>query len=143
MKAAIPLFGDDVSPRFGCSGRFLVASIEENRVQARNEEAVTHLDPWKFPEFLASQGVTQVICGGVHRRFQMELERLGIKVIWGVIGPAEEALAAFLNGTLKSNQFVCGDFRKRRGRGHGHQGPGHKNPPGRGGRRGGGYRRNG
>lgn len=139
MKLAIPIFRDEVSPRFGCSARFLVALVEENQVQSRTEEDVSHLAPWQFPDFLASLGVSQVICGGVNQRFQVEMERLGMEVIWGVIGPAEKALAAFLDGTLKRDQFVCGGPRGRRGRGQGRSqsGGGPQASPGRGRRRGG------
>ncbi len=145
MKLAIPLFRDEVSPRFGCSARFLVALVEENQVESRKEEDVTHLSPWQFPEFLASQGVSHVICGGVNQRFQVEMQRLGMEVIWGVIGTADEALAAFLNGTLKRDQFVCGESRGHRGRGQGRSqaGGGPQGSPGRGRRRGGRGRFNG
>jgi hypothetical protein len=40
-----------------------------------------------------------------------EIERVGIKVYWGVIGLAAQALAALIDGTLHSDQFVARDAR--------------------------------
>lgn len=137
MQVAIPLFGDEVSPRFGCSTQFLVATVQGNGAEREEVKDVNRLAPWQFPEFLASLGVATVICGGVHRRFQEEMERRGIEVIWGVIGPASEALAAFLNGTLQRDQFVCRGRHGRRGHGWGQgQGGGPPSLPGGSGRRG-------
>jgi predicted Fe-Mo cluster-binding NifX family protein len=134
MRVAIPLFDDEVSPRFGVSGRFLVATIDDRHVQAQAVEDVSHICPQDFPEFLSSLGVAKVICGGVHRRFRDELERRGIEVIWGVIGSAAEALSAYLGGRLQCDQFVCGESSGRHQCGHGRR-HGHEPSPVRGGRR--------
>ena len=133
MKVAIPLFGDEVSPRFGYSRQFLIASIEDGRLGPQEVQEVGHLAPWQLVAFLTSLGVAKVICGGVHPRFQEEMDRCGIEVIWGVIGPAAEALSALAKGTLRSDQFVCpGRHRRGFGRGRGRSGG-----PGGGGGRGG------
>jgi len=115
MKVAIPLFRDDVSPRFGCSEAFLVASIEDGQVKSREVKDVSQLPARQLTDSLASWGVAKVICGGVHHRFQQEMEQRGIEVIWGVIGTASDALEALIQGTLRRDQFVC---RGRPGRGH-------------------------
>lgn len=117
MRVAIPLFGDEVSPRFGCSTQFLLATLDGNRVQNEELEDVGHLAPWQFADYLASRQVAAVICGGVHRHFQDELERRGMEVIWGVIGPAADALVAMASGTLRRDQFLCPGRHGRGGRG--------------------------
>ena len=137
MKVAVPLFRDEVSPRFGCSAQFLVATVEEGGVWAQEVKDVSHLAPWQLSEFLASLGVTKVICGGVHRRFQEELARCGIEIIWGVIGPAADALEALRAGTLRTDQFICPGWRGGRGggrgQGRGRGGRGRGGPAGQGG----------
>lgn len=136
MRVAIPLFGEEVSPRFGCATQFLVATIQGDSAPEEEVKDVSRLAPWQFAEFLASVGVAKVICGGVHRRFQEELEHRGIEVVWGVIGPAALALAAFLDGTLRRDQFVCRGRHGWRGRGWGGgRGPGPPRFPGEAGRR--------
>jgi len=130
MKIAVFLFGQEVSPRFGCSGQVLVASVQDGGLASQQVTDVSCLAPWQLPDFLASLGVEKVVCGGIHRRHQMELERRGIEVIWGVIGPASQAVAALLDGTLRSDQFVCPS--RGRGRGWRHRGPRARRPGGRG-----------
>jgi predicted Fe-Mo cluster-binding NifX family protein len=121
VKIAIPLFGNEVSPRFGCCQQFMIADAEQDEIRQTTVVDTTSLPPWQLPEFLAERQVSRIICGGIHRQFQSRLEDCGIEVTWGVIGPAEDALHAFLGGNLKSDQFVCpgrqGPRRRRRRRG--------------------------
>lgn len=119
MKVAVPLFNQEVSPRFGCSSHVLLADVESAGVQAERVEDLSHLPPWQWASYLAQQGVTTVICGGIHQRFQEAFATVGIQVIWGVIGPAADALAALRQGTLQPNQFVCPGRHGRRGQGRG------------------------
>lgn len=128
MRVAIALFGDEVSPRFGSSARFMLATIEDDRVQTQEVKDVSDICPHDFPEFLSALGVAKLICGGVHRRFRDELERRGIEVIWGVIGSAAEALTAYLGGRLQCDQFVCNESSERHRCGHGRQRDGEASP---------------
>jgi predicted Fe-Mo cluster-binding NifX family protein len=120
VRIAIPLFGQDVSPRFGCCRQFMIADVEQNQLKHTEVIDTTYLAPWQLPEFLTEQRVSRVICGGIHRQFQSQIENRNIEVIWGVIGPAQEALNASLAGKLRSDQFVCpgrwGAPRRRRRR---------------------------
>jgi predicted Fe-Mo cluster-binding NifX family protein len=112
MLVAIPLFGDEVSPRFGWCAEVLLATVNDGQVQQQEVRDVRHLAPCQLPEFLQTLAVEKVICGGVSRRFQEEMQHRGMEVTWGVIGTASDALAALTKGTLQRDQFVC---RGRRG----------------------------
>jgi predicted Fe-Mo cluster-binding NifX family protein len=120
MLVAIPLFGDEVSPRFGWCAEVLLASVDDGQVQQQEVRDVRHLAPCQLPEFLQLLAVEKVICGGVSQSFQKEMERRGMEVIWGVIGTACDALAALMKGTLQPDQFVCPGRRggTRRGGGY-------------------------
>jgi len=124
VRVAVPLFGEDVSPRFGYSTQVLIATIDESGIQTEGIRDISGLAPWQLPEFLVSLGVAKLICGGMHWRFQEEMQRRGIEVIWGVIGPAADALAAYQAGTLQSDQFLCRGRHGPGGRGRGRRGPG-------------------
>jgi predicted Fe-Mo cluster-binding NifX family protein len=124
MKVAVPVFGEEVSPRFGCSTHAVIAIVDQDGVRVEGQQDLSQAPPWQWPELFASLGVTKVICGGVHPRFQQAMHALGIDVIWGVIGPAAEALVALQDGRLRSDQFLGRGGRRhrhgRRGRmGHG------------------------
>jgi predicted Fe-Mo cluster-binding NifX family protein len=117
MRVAIPLSGDDISPRFGSNAQFRVATVANGHVQSEEVRDTGNLCPHEFPEFLSSLGVGKVICGGIHRRFRDALEQRGIEVTWGVFGSAADALRAFREGTLRRDQFVCREHPGRHGRG--------------------------
>ena len=123
MKVAVPVFGEEISPRFGCSTHMLIATIEQREICIEDHRDLSQLPPWRWPDLLASLGVTTVVCGGMHRHFQEAIEQHGIQVIWGVIGPASDALVALQKGTLQNDQFIC------RGR-HRHRRGGWRGPPG-------------
>ncbi len=106
MRVAVAVFGSDVSPRFGCSGKFLVASIEDGQIQDEQIVEAENMTCSQLPDFLASLGVSEMICGGIERPVQEEIESRGIEVIWGIIGPTAEALSALVKGTLRQSQFV-------------------------------------
>ena len=118
MRVAVPLFGDEVSPRFGYSTELLVATVGEDGIRSEEVKDIAGLAPWQVIEDLSSSGVVKVICGGVQRHLQSEMEGRGMEVIWGVIGPAADALVALRDGTLRRDQFICRG-RQRRHRGHG------------------------
>jgi predicted Fe-Mo cluster-binding NifX family protein len=117
MKIAVPLFGEEVSPRFGFSTQLLVANIDEAGVQVEGIQELANMRPWQWPDYLATLGIEKLICGGMHPRFQVEMQRRGIEVIWGVIGPVADALEALRDGTLQRDQFLRRGRRGRRGRG--------------------------
>ena len=115
MKVAIPLFGDEVSPRFGCSAKLLMADVENGRVLSQSPLDVSEMGGCGLAGFLNDSRVEVVICGGIHQRHRDELESGGLRVIWGVIGRASEALEAFAAGNLKPDQFIRAGGRRRRG----------------------------
>ena len=109
------VFGEEFSAHLSSGGgvhngyllrRLLVASIEGGQIQDKQTVEAENMTCSQLPGFLASLGVSKMICGGIERPVQQEIESRGIEVIWGVIGPAAEALWALVKGTLHENQFV-------------------------------------
>lgn len=123
MWIAVPTFRDEVSPRFGCSPQLLLVQVEDGQVVCREFIDWSSMPPPDRPAFVASRGACKVICGGLHERFSSRMQALGIEVIYGVIGSADEAIEACLAGRLVSNQRICmqghrrGGRRRRRGSG--------------------------
>jgi len=106
MRVAVPLYGDLVSPRFGAKVTLLVALIEDGQILERQTVEALNRAPNQLPDLLSSLAVAKVICGGIQHELHRAIERRGIEVIWGVIGPASDALADLLAGSLHCDQFV-------------------------------------
>jgi predicted Fe-Mo cluster-binding NifX family protein len=92
---AIALFGDEVSPRFCYAENVLVVCLANGREQKR--QVLSLGEPW-LPRRLAQlsdMGVRTLLCGAFNRAFLPNAERLGIRVITGISGKAENALASY------------------------------------------------
>jgi predicted Fe-Mo cluster-binding NifX family protein len=123
MIVAVPLFRNEVSPRFGHATEVALAQVENGEVGEVRRIALPGRGGRQVYATLVSMKPAVVICGGIHQSWQGMIEMQGITVIWGVIGEAEDAIRSYAAGSLRNNQFVCpgrragmGKGRRRRGK---------------------------
>ena len=117
MKLAIMLYGTRVAPRFGYSQAALIVELQGKREVGRETFGVGAHYPEQIPEYLGKAGVEVVISGGMNHHFQRLFRLLGIRVIWGIIGEAEDVVAAFRAGCLTPGMGCCPRRVRRRFRG--------------------------
>jgi len=98
MRVAIPTFGVEVSPRFCCAREALIVEVVGGRETARATVALGETCNPDRLHLLQGRGVSLLVCGGFNRRFLPEAEHAGIHVIWGVMGPVEEAVLELTAG---------------------------------------------
>ena len=72
--------------------------------------------------FLAQNGAEVLICGGIGGGAQMALREAGIRLFGGVTGSADEAVKAFLAGTLGYDPDVHCDHHGEHHGSCGHEG---------------------
>ena len=113
MKIAIPIFESRVSPRFDFSPEIWVVEVERGKVVGQEKFSTANLSLPQRLEQLTSNGVDEVICGGIDGFCQSQLGSRGIDVVQDVIGDAEIVFDLFMKGRLRSG-FCC---ERRRGRG--------------------------
>lgn len=102
---AIPLFGEEVAPRFCFAREFLLAELAEGGVVRRERMDMADLDWPERLERLAEAGVTVVLCAGIGRRFVPSAEVRGIQVVNCLSGRAEDLIEAYSNGNLEDFRF--------------------------------------
>lgn len=109
---AIALFGEEVSPRFCFAEKALVLSLVQGRETWRH--VISLGEPWLAGRIarLATMGVRTLLCGAFNRAYLPSAEHLGIRVVTGVSGNAEEALAKFRREELAEVR-ACGRRRRR------------------------------
>jgi predicted Fe-Mo cluster-binding NifX family protein len=107
MLVAIPLFGDEVSPRFEYATEVMIADISSGKVSSLRRLSVPAQGGMEVYSLILSAAPETVVCGGIYPRWQRMFEHKKIAVLWGVIGRAEDALKSYAAGELSSNQFVC------------------------------------
>ena len=114
MKVAIMLYGTRVSPRFGYSQGAMVVEVSGHQeIRSKTLETQDYY-PEQIPMVLSKEGVEVVISGGMNNYFQDLFRSHGIQVIWGIIGEANDALAAFRNGQLTPGMGCCPEGRRPR-----------------------------
>ncbi len=108
MKIAVPLEGDLVAEHFGHAPLFAIYEPRSEGVEKRLFPPPPH-EPGVIPRWLASLGVTHILCGQMGMRALMFFEEFGITVVSGVPPvPADEAVAEFLAGRLRVEPRICG-----------------------------------
>ena len=110
MRYAIPVSGDIVSPHFGHCEHFALIDVDESRKEIIRKELVPSPghQPGLLPEWLAEQGVTFVIAGGMGSRAQNLFEQNHIGVIIGSMETdPEKAVLGYLDGKLATSENIC------------------------------------
>ncbi|MGC8720231.1 MAG: NifB/NifX family molybdenum-iron cluster-binding protein [Thermodesulforhabdaceae bacterium] len=118
MRIAVPVANDRISMHFGHCERFAFFDVDHQngRIVNREEVPAPPHQPGFLPPWMAERKVDLILAGGMGPRAQGLFAQYGIKVITGVpaIDP-EEAVHAYLLGTLQTGVNVCDH-----GHGHGH-----------------------
>lgn len=114
MKVAIPINGDRIAPRLPLAKEVIIVEFQGKREMGRDKVNISLLHPIEIPDFLASQGVTQVIAGGVDWHLQEMLRLNNINLTWGIMGDVDEVLAFYLRKGLQDGMGPCPPRRSRR-----------------------------
>ena len=110
MRYAIPVSGGIVSPHFGHCEYFALIDVDEQAKKILKKELVPSPghQPGLLPEWLADQGVSFVIAGGMGSRAQSLFQQNRVGVILGVLeSDPEKAVLGHLNGQLATGDNIC------------------------------------
>jgi len=110
MRYAVPVSGGVVSPHFGHCEHFALIDVDvDNKEIIRNELVPSpgH-QPGLLPQWLAEQGATFVIAGGMGSRALSLFQQNRIGVIVGTMeNDPEKAVLNHLNGQLATGDNIC------------------------------------
>jgi uncharacterized metal-binding protein/predicted Fe-Mo cluster-binding NifX family protein len=108
MKAAIPLYGNRVSPRFGYSRAMLVVDILDGQPA---EERIVNTEQGSDAQWLdrlVALGVDVFVCGAADAAFLEKGKRLGIRVVSDVAGEIDQVLTGLIGGNLQAGYGTYG-----------------------------------
>lgn len=93
---------------FGHCSTFALVDVENNAIASTSEVVPPPHQPGLLPPWLAEQGVTLVIAGGMGSRAQAIFSSNGIQVVTGASGstPAE-IVNSYITGTLETGTNTC------------------------------------
>jgi len=98
MIIALACEEDRIAGRFAATRSFAIYEVDFGKV---GEPTVAAPDGGTHAVFLRGYDVDLVICGRIGRTAQQNLLEEGIKFFGGVSGRADQALSAYLDGTLE------------------------------------------
>lgn len=103
MKIAVTYEKGEIFQHFGHTEQFKVYEIVDGKVAETSVLDTNGTGHGALAIFLIAHGVDTLICGGIGGGAQTALNRAGVKFFGGVSGSADEAVAAYLAGTLEYN----------------------------------------
>ena len=103
---AVPLHGNEVAPRFCSADEFMIAEVDGERI-CHVQRLTIPQEAWpRRLERLSTAGVRILLCGGFNRSFLPVAEGLGMRVISGLAGKADQVIEAFLRDEFEQFRFV-------------------------------------
>ena len=118
MKIAVTYENGQIYQHFGHCENFKVYTVEDGKVIDAKVENAAGSGHGALAGFLKEMDVEVLICGGIGGGAQMALAQAGIQLYGGVMGEADAAVTALLEGNLAYNENVqC----NHHGHGHGHE----------------------
>lgn len=103
-KLMIPLYYDDVAPRFDLATevRMIFIEDEDGTPVIKDDKVVVLSNPSgeTLCRLVLADAVTAVICAGIDEEYFQFLEWKKVSVMDGVSGPSDQVLARYLEGSL-------------------------------------------
>jgi len=107
-KVAVPVAEGILSSHFGHCEHFLFATVEEGKITGMEKLIPPPHEPGVIPNWLAEQGATVVLVGGMGERAQQILESRGVAVICGIQpGNPVEIVNQYLSQNLTVGGNAC------------------------------------
>ena len=110
MRYAVPVSNGRLAAHFGHCEHFAFIDVDETTKAIVNKELVASPEhqPGLLPVWLADEGVSTVIAGGMGSRAQALFRENRIQVIIGVLGhDPEQIVLDYIRGTLATGDNVC------------------------------------
>ncbi len=106
MKIAATYENGEIFGHFGHTEQFKIYSVEDGVITSSSVIPTNGSGHGALADFLISQGVDTLICGGIGGGAQTALAEAGIKLFGGVKGSADKAVNDLLSGCLSFDVHV-------------------------------------
>jgi len=110
MRVAVPVTDDKVAAHFGHCSHFALFDIDEATKAIVKRELIPSPghQPGLLPAWLAEEGVSVVIAGGMGSRAQAIFNENRIEVVVGVLSDdPQKAVLDYLKGELATGDNIC------------------------------------
>lgn len=109
-KILIPLYENEVAPRFDLATEVLVVhidrSVDENPRATEKVVVLSEASPEELCRLIIADGMDAVICSAIEEEYHQYLTWKKVAVFDNVLGPVDKVLAYFLEGRLESGTIL-------------------------------------
>jgi predicted Fe-Mo cluster-binding NifX family protein len=106
-KILIPLYENDVAPRFDLATEVLIVShVEKTGSGDKRMVVLPRASADQLCHLIITEGVQTVICSGIEDDYYQYLTWKRIEVIDSVVGTSQSALNRYIQGKLKPGDIV-------------------------------------
>ena len=118
-KIALPLFGERIAPRLDTAQRLRFVTVRNGIVEETEDITVVGVHPLKLAHWLRDEGVGVLICCGIDRMTSWTFLDSGILLIPRIGANADQAVRAYIDGTVETLSIISTNAtprgRRRRG----------------------------
>lgn len=117
LRVLIPLFKDEVAPRFDLAAEALLADVTQDvdgegdghgdgsRIKTE-DFLLPHPSADGLCDLILRKDVDVLICGGIEEEYYHYLRWKRVEVLDNVAGPARDVLARYAQGTLQAGDIL-------------------------------------
>lgn len=106
-KVCIPLFGDDVAPRFDLAPEALIAGIDDDgRIADERTIVLSQASADALCRLILDERIALVVCGAIEDEYYQYLTWKKVKVVDSVIGSYGQVLDRVSTGHLKEGDIL-------------------------------------
>jgi ATP-binding protein involved in chromosome partitioning len=110
MRFAIPITGGTISQHFGHCEQFALLDTDDGKKEVIKKQIVASPghQPGFLPGWLAQQGVSVIIAGGMGSQAQILFDENNIKTVTGIAGDdLEKIVKEYMQGKLETGNNTC------------------------------------
>jgi len=108
-RVLIPIYREEIHPRFDRAGEILLVTVsEDGQIVERKNLVLAHPSADEICNHILRERITHVICGAIEEEYYHYLRWKRIDVLDFVAGPVDETLGRFIRGELKSEDVLFG-----------------------------------
>jgi len=119
MRIAVTYADGEIFQHFGRTEQFKVYDIEDGKVAAAAVMDTNGIGHGALAGILEELHVEVLICGGIGMGARIALDDVGVEICSGVSGDADDAVRAYLAGTLEAATGETCDHHHEHGEGCG------------------------
>lgn len=122
MKLAVTYDNGTIFQHFGHTEQFKLYEIEDGTIVSEKIVDTNGQGHGALSGFLTEENVEVLICGGIGPGAQNALAQAGIRLFGGVSGSCDEAVSAYISGSLQYNPDIqCTHHGHDHSHGHSHE----------------------